>query len=75
MTEQITCRVLTGPTASGKTELGVRLAKAEGWYRHQIVLRAPAAKDLAAAVKWIRAARPVPDGLRLSFDVDALNLL
>ena len=31
MTEQITCRVLTGPTASGKTELGVRLAKAEGW--------------------------------------------
>jgi len=26
-------------------------------------------------VKWIRAARPVPDGLRLSFDVDALNLL
>jgi primosomal protein N' (replication factor Y) len=51
------------------------LAKAEGWYRHQIVLRAPAAKDLVAAVKWIRAARPVPDGLRLSFDVDALNLL
>ena len=31
MTEQRTCRVLTGPTASGKTELGVRLAKAEGW--------------------------------------------
>ncbi len=31
MTEKITCRVLTGPTASGKTELGVRLAKAEGW--------------------------------------------
>lgn len=31
MTEQITCRVLTGPTASGKTELGLRLAKAEGW--------------------------------------------
>ncbi len=51
------------------------LAKAEGWYRHQIVLRAPAAKDLVAAVKWIRAARPVPEGLRLSFDVDALNLL
>ena len=31
MSEMITCRVLTGPTASGKTELGVRLAKAEGW--------------------------------------------
>ena len=33
------------------------------------------AKDLVAAVKWIRDARPVPEGLRLSFDVDALNLL
>lgn len=31
MTEQIVCRVLTGPTASGKTALGVRLAKEEGW--------------------------------------------
>ena len=31
MTEQIVCRVLTGPTASGKTDLGVRLAKEEGW--------------------------------------------
>ncbi len=31
MKDQITCRVLTGPTASGKTELGLRLAKAEGW--------------------------------------------
>ena len=31
MTEQITCRVLTGPTGSGKTDIGIRLAKAEGW--------------------------------------------
>ena len=31
MSDKITCRVLTGPTASGKTELGIRLAKAEGW--------------------------------------------
>ena len=51
------------------------LAKAEGWYRYQIVLRASAAKELVAAVKWIRTARPVPDGMRMSFDVDALNLL
>ncbi|MBR4653869.1 MAG: primosomal protein N' [Kiritimatiellae bacterium] len=51
------------------------LAKAEGWYRHQVVLRAPSAKDLVAAVKWIRAARPAPADLRVSFDVDALNLL
>lgn len=31
MNEQITCRVLTGPTASGKTELGIRLALEQGW--------------------------------------------
>ena len=31
MTETITCRVLTGPTASGKTGLGIRLALEQGW--------------------------------------------
>ena len=29
--DSITCRVLTGPTASGKTALGIRLAAEEGW--------------------------------------------
>ena len=29
--EKIICRVLTGPTASGKTELGIRLAREMGW--------------------------------------------
>ena len=32
MTEKIVCRVLTGPTASGKTQIGVQLAKSEGWH-------------------------------------------
>ena len=31
MDHKIICRVLTGPTASGKTGLGVAIAKAEGW--------------------------------------------
>ena len=31
MDEKIICRVLTGPTASGKSGLGIRLAKTEGW--------------------------------------------
>ena len=31
MTEQIVCRVITGPTASGKTWLSVRLAQEQGW--------------------------------------------
>ena len=51
------------------------LAKAEGWYRWQLVLRAPTAPAIAAAVKWIRSARPAPEGLRVSFDIDAVNLM
>ena len=51
------------------------LAKAEGWYRWQLVLRAPTAAAIAAGVKWIREARPVPDGMRVSFDVDAVSLV
>ena len=31
METQITCRVLTGPTATGKSDLAVRLARARGW--------------------------------------------
>ena len=50
------------------------LAKAEGWFRYQIVVRAPAAKDIVAAVRWIEAARPVPKDVRLAFDIDAQSL-
>ena len=31
MTGKAICRVLTGPTASGKTEIGIRLAREMGW--------------------------------------------
>lgn len=31
MKKQITCRVLTGPTASGKTDISIRLALEQGW--------------------------------------------
>ena len=31
MQEQIVCRVLTGATASGKTELSLELAERNGW--------------------------------------------
>ena len=50
------------------------LAKAEGWFRYQIVVRAPAARDIVSAVKWIESARPVPKDVRLAVDVDAQNL-
>ena len=50
------------------------LAKADGWYRYQIVLRAPTVKEITAAVKWIEGARPPPDDLRVTYDVDAQNM-
>ena len=50
------------------------LAKAEGWFRYQIVVRAPKARDIVAAVKWIESVRPVPKDVRLAVDIDALNL-
>ena len=51
------------------------LVKAEGWFRYQIVLRAPTAKEIVAAVKWITAERPVPKDIRLAVDIDAQNLM
>ena len=36
-------------------------------------MRAPAAKDIVAAVAWIETARPAPKDLRIAFDVDAQN--
>ena len=50
------------------------LAKAEGWFRFQVVVRAPASKDIVSAVKWLQAQRPAPKDLRVSFDVDAQDL-
>ena len=51
------------------------LSKADGWFRYQVVLRTPTAKAAVDAVKWLRSARPAPEALRISFDVDALNLM
>ena len=50
------------------------LAKAEGWFRYQVVVRAPASKDIVAAVKWIEKERPAPKDIRIAFDVDAIDL-
>ena len=31
MDERIVCRILTGPTASGKSDWGLRMAEEQGW--------------------------------------------
>jgi len=51
------------------------LEKADGWYRWQIVLRAVSPSVLVRAWKWISAERPAPSGLRVTIDVDAVDVL
>ena len=64
-----------------KTELTVSepvpsaLEKQDGWYRWQIVLRAPRAATIVQAWKWILSERPAPRSLRVAVDIDAFNVI
>ena len=51
------------------------LEKADGWYRWQVVLRAPQVRSLVQAWRWIRSVRPSPTELRVAVDIDAYNLI
>jgi len=51
------------------------LEKADGWYRWQVVLRAAAASSIVKAWRWIRALRPPCKNIRVSLDLDAVNLV
>ena len=51
------------------------LEKADGWYRWQVVLRAPQALQIAQAWRWISSERPVPRSLRAGIDIDAFNVI
>ena len=51
------------------------LERAEGWFRYQVQMRSDTAKRIAAAWRWISKERPVPDGVRVALDIDALHVL
>jgi len=51
------------------------LDKAEGWYRWQIVLRAPTTAMIVAAWRWIYAQRPPKKDLIIAIDADAHNFV
>ena len=51
------------------------LEKAEGRYRWQVVIRASSAATIAKAWRWITSVRPAPKSIRVTFDVDAFNLI
>ena len=51
------------------------LEKADGWYRWQVVLRAPGARAIVSAWRTIVSRRPPPRNLRLAIDMDAYNMV
>ena len=50
------------------------LEKEDGWYRWQIILRANTAATIVRAWRWILDRRPPPKNLRLTIDIDVMNL-
>ena len=51
------------------------LERAEGWYRYQVQLRASTSKLITAAWRWIVKERPVPADVRITLDIDAVNIM
>ena len=51
------------------------LEKADGWYRWQVVVRAPSVSTIVKAWRWLLAQRPPPAALRAAIDVDAFSLI
>ena len=51
------------------------LEKADGWYRWQVVVRAPSVSTIVKAWRWLLAQRPPPAALRAALDVDAFSLI
>ena len=51
------------------------LEKADGQYRWMVVLRATTAGVIVRSWRWISAQRPPPQNLRLTIDIDAVNVV
>lgn len=62
-----------GMLVSGAAEAAI--AKANGLYRWQVTVRAKTNTAIAGVWKWIRGTFNPPQNVKLSIDIDALNLL
>ena len=51
------------------------LAKADGWYRWQVMVRAVKTRTIVRAWRWLVGVRPPPKELRLAIDIDAIDLV
>jgi primosomal protein N' (replication factor Y) (superfamily II helicase) len=60
--------VLAGPAPAP-------LARAKGFYRYQIILRAPTTKLVTAPLKKVMKTFKWPEGVTCAIDVDAVSLM
>jgi primosomal protein N' (replication factor Y) len=51
------------------------LAKAKGLFRYQVLLRAASSRTMTRPLRALMAKKPMPQGVSLSVDVDALNIM
>lgn len=51
------------------------LAKAKGNYRYQVLLRSATARAMTAPLRQVMRDKPLPAGVTLAVDVDALNIM
>jgi primosomal protein N' (replication factor Y) len=63
------------PKLSVSDAIPPALERAEGWFRYQVQVQADSAASIAAAWKWISAARPLPKDVRVALDIDAVNVM
>jgi len=51
------------------------LAKAKGLYRYQVLLRAAAVRNMSRSLRDVMRCKPLPKGVSLAVDIDALNIM
>ena len=51
------------------------LARAKGFYRYQVLMRSPSAKKMVKALRDLMACQKMSDDVRMSVDVDAMNMM
>jgi len=51
------------------------VAKAKGLYRYQVLLRAPATQTMTRPLRKVIGQKPLPAGVSMAVDVDALNIM
>ncbi len=51
------------------------LAKAKGFYRYQVLMRAQTVRSMTRPLRELLRQKPLPAGVTLAVDVDALNIL